>query len=134
MVFFMKQHKDLLVQRALEKADEAILSAEASIRDNFLSTAQNRVYYAIFYTVNALGYFYEFSSSKHSQYLSWFNKKFVYTEKVFEEKLFKIYKEAYENRQKSDYEYMWKPIKEDVISDLNEAKIFIGQIKKHLGN
>lgn len=126
------QHKDILIQRAFEKADEAIQSAESSIKEGFLSTAQNRIYYAIFYSVIALGYFYDFTSSKHSQYLSWFNKKFIYTDKVFDEKLFKIYKEAYENRQKSDYEFMWKPVEEDVKTDLNDAKLFISKIKEHL--
>ncbi|HBG48800.1 MAG TPA: hypothetical protein DDW90_04730 [Cyanobacteria bacterium UBA9971] len=128
----MTQHKDVLIKIAFEKADEAIKSAESSIKDGFLSTAQNRIYYAIFYSVVALGYFYEFSSSKHSPYLSWFNKKFIYTDKIFDEKLFKIYKEAYENRQKSDYEFMWKPVKEDIINDLNDSKFFINQIKIHL--
>jgi len=130
----MKQHKDILIKRAFEKADESIQSAESSIKDGFLSTAQNRIYYAIFYSVIALGYFYEFTSSKHSQYLSWFNKKFIYTDKVFDEKLFKIYKESYESRQKSDYEFTWKPDKEDVINDLGDSKFFIDQIKNHAGH
>lgn len=128
----MKQHKDILIQRAFEKVDEAISSAESSIKDGYLSTAQNRIYYAIFYSVVALGYHYDFTSSKHGQYLSWFNKKFIYTEKIFDEKLFKIFKEAYESRQKSDYEFTWKPIKDDVINDINDAKLFITQVKEHL--
>ena len=81
----MMQHKDVLIKIALEKADESIKSAESSIENEFLSTAQNRIYYAIFYSVIALGYFYDFSSSKHSPYLSWFNKKFIYTDKIFME-------------------------------------------------
>lgn len=128
----MTQHKDILIKIAFEKAEEAVDSAESSIKDGFLSTAQNRIYYAIFYSVLALGYFYDFTSSKHSPYLSWFNKKFVYTEKIFDEKLFKIYKEAYENRKKSDYEFTWKPVKEDVINDLNDAKFFISEVRKHI--
>lgn len=128
----MKQHKETLIQIAFEKTEEAIKSAESSITNDFLYTAQNRIYYAIFYSVVALGYFYDFTSSKHSQYLSWFNKKFVYTEKIFDENLFKIFKEAFENRQRSDYEFTWKPIKEEVLKDLEESKNFIAQIKAYL--
>jgi len=86
----------------------------------------------MFYAVVALGYFYNFTSYKHRQYLGWFNKKFVYTEKIFDEKLFKLYKEAYGNRQKSDYEFMWKPVKEDVLNDLNESIIFVETIRTHI--
>ena len=128
------QHKDILIKQAFEKSDEAIKSAESSIDNGFLSTAQNRLYYAVFYSVIALGYFYDFISSKHAQYLSWFNKKFVYNEKIFDEKLYKIYKEVFENRQKCDYEFTWKPVLEDLIKDLNDSKLFINLLKKHINN
>lgn len=132
MVFIMKLHKDILIQKAFEKSEEALKSAESSIKDNFLSTAQNRIYYAVFYSAVALGYFYDFTSSRQAQYLSWFNKKFIYSEKIFEEKLFKIFKEVFENRQRSDYEFTWKPLKDEVIKDLNDSRYFIDKIKLHL--
>lgn len=80
----------------------------------------------------ALGYFYDFQTSKHQQLLGWFNKKFIFEEKIFDETLFKIYKEAYENRQKCDYEFVWKPVKEDLLNDLKDAENFIMQIKKYI--
>lgn len=38
MGFFMMQHKNILINIAFQKADEAVESARASIKDGFLST------------------------------------------------------------------------------------------------
>ncbi|MHB8581552.1 MAG: HEPN domain-containing protein [Ignavibacteriaceae bacterium] len=68
-----------------------------------LSHAENRIYYSIFYIVSALAMQYNFSTSKHMELLGWFNKNFVFTGKVSIE-MKNIYKDAFENRQESDYE------------------------------
>ena len=70
--------RKLLVSRALEKSDEAMQTAKLNLDNDLLSSAQNRIYYGIFYAVNALAYKYEFITSKHGQLLSWFNKKFIH--------------------------------------------------------
>lgn len=101
----MKQHKDILINNAFKKGDEALVSAKLNIDNNLYTAAQNRIYYAIFYAVMALGYDRDFITSKHSQLLGWFNKNFIYETKIFGEDMFKIYKESYENRTKSDYQF-----------------------------
>lgn len=47
-----------------------------------LSTALNRLYYAIFYAVAALAQKFNFITSKHSQLLGWFNREFIKTGKL----------------------------------------------------
>ena len=43
----MMQYSDILIQRNIEKSDEAIAVAEESLANNRLTTALNRIYYAI---------------------------------------------------------------------------------------
>lgn len=74
----MKQHKDILVKLSFEKADEALRSAKLNIDNNLLTAAQNRIYYALFYSVLALGYSNGFVTGKHGQLLGWFNKVFIH--------------------------------------------------------
>lgn len=128
----MKQHKDVLIKNAFEKADEALACARLNIDNNLLNGGQNRIYYAIFYAVMALGYSKNFVTSKHSQLLGWFNKNFIYENKTFSEDMFKIYKESYENRTKSDYQFNWSPNKEDLLKDLEDAHNFVTTIKQYI--
>lgn len=124
--------RELLVSRALEKSDEAMQTAKLNLDNDLLSSAQNRIYYGIFYVVNALAYKYGFITSKHGQLLSWFNKKFIHEDKVFDKELFKIYKYNFDNRQKSDYDFIYQPVKEDVELSYQDGMYFIDVIKKYL--
>lgn len=128
----MKQDKKFLIENAVKKSQEAISSAESNYENKFYSTCQNRLYYAIFYAVTALAYKDEFITSKHSQLMSWFNKKYIYTEKIFTEQMLKIYKEAFTNRQKSDYDFMYEPDASEVYASIEETKYFVDEIKKYL--
>ena len=124
--------RELLVSRALEKSAEAMQTAKLNLDNDLLSSAQNRIYYGIFYAVNALAYKYGFITSKHGQLLSWFNKKFIHEDKVFDKELFKIYKYNFDNRQKSDYDFIYQPVKEDVELSYQDGMYFIDVIKKYL--
>lgn len=130
----MQPHKDILVTISLEKAEEALKVAENSVKDDNLYSAQNRVYYAIFYAVMALGYSNGFTASKHTELLGWFNRKMIHEDKVFPDEMSKIFKNAYENRRRSDYEITYKPNKEDLLDTLQEARSFIDIIKAHINN
>lgn len=128
----MEQHKKILIKNSFLKSYEALDDAKYAIDGNRLSTAQNRVYYAIFYSVIALGYINNFITSKHSQLLGWFNKKFVFEEKIFDAEIYKIYKAAYESRMKSDYEFTDKPEKKVINNSFEDAKIFVETIEKYI--
>lgn len=128
----MKQHKDILVKNSLLKSAEALDDARYAFDDNRYSNAQNRIYYAIFYSVMALGYLTGFVTAKHGQLLGWFNKKFIYEEKIFDSEMYAIYKTAYEYRMKSDYEFTWKPTKEKVSKSLEDARKFTEILGKYI--
>ena len=121
-----------LIDMAKRKSHEAIEAAELNFSSGHYETCQNRLYYAIFYIVSALAYKDNFITSKHSQLMGWFNKKYIYEEKVFDIKLFAIYKEAYTNRQKSDYDFAYIPDKDDIFALIEDVKLFVKEIQKFL--
>lgn len=128
----MDQHKAILISNALKKADESLDNAKNNISNNFLAGAQNRIYYAIFYTVLALGYLKGFTTGKHSELLGWFNKKFVYEDKTFDSNISKIYRNIYKQRMKFDYDVLEIPEKEDIEQNLNDTIIFINTVKEYI--
>jgi uncharacterized protein (UPF0332 family) len=109
------------------------LAAEDALKLGHLETAANRIYYSIFYAVSALAVKYSFKTSKHSQLRGWFNKKFVYEDKKFSADLSAIYNKTFAYREKSDYDIVFKPKKDEVKKLFSASKKFIKEIKKELG-
>ncbi len=124
-------HKEELIKLTLEKSDLAIKAAKDNINLDNLETAQNRIYYAIFYAVSALAYENDFITSKHKQLMGWFNKKFIHENKIFGENMFDIYKNSFSNRLKGDYEILFLTNKEDMVKSIEEAAFFVEEIKKY---
>lgn len=125
------QDNGIIIENWTYKSDEALIAAEKTLEVDLLSTAQNRLYYAIFYIVSALAKKHGFVTAKHSQLLGWFNKEFVKTQKLGTE-ISRIYTKSYEFRQKNDYTFEFKPNKEKLQEDLELAKNFISKIKQLL--
>lgn len=69
----------------------------------------------------ALGYKYDFVTSKHSKLMGWFNKKFIHKEHIFNEELYQICSKAFERKQKSDYDITYK-VTYDTVKNLIEKK------------
>jgi len=127
----MEEHeKELFIKISLEKSQEAWKIAKYSIENELWMTTLNRIYYAMFYVVTALGYKHDFKTSKHSALKIWFNKKFVNDEKIIEPELYSIYNTAFENRQESDYKMTYIANEKSVKTLFVEAKNFIEEISK----
>ena len=121
-----------IIKKLIRKSDDAFCSAVFNFKNEHFETCQNRLYYAIFYIVSSLAYKEKFTTSKHSQLMGWFNKKYIYEDKIFEEKMFAIYKEAFTNRQKSDYDFTYLPDKDEIFSMIEDVKNFINEIKCYM--
>ena len=67
------------------------------------NTCINRLYYACFYSVNALLIKHNLSSVKHSGVKSLFNREFV-NRKIVPVEISEIYNELFNLRHESDYE------------------------------
>jgi uncharacterized protein (UPF0332 family) len=127
----MKQHKKILAQIALNKSYEAIKTSCENI-DISLNTAQNRAYYAVFYVVSALAYLDDFVSKSHHYLHGQFNKRYIYENKVFDVSLIKIYTNLMKKRESSDYDFTYKPTKETVLKNIEDAKVFIEAVKPYI--
>ena len=122
------EHKEELIKYRLERCKSAIEEAKISIDMNKLHLAENRIYYAIYYVVSALSLKNDYSTSKHSSLQGWFNKNFVNTG-IISKELGKIYSNAFENRQESDYEDMVEFEIDDVKKDYENMLLFVENIE-----
>ncbi len=117
------------VRQAEESLDEAryLLAGSKSAR-----SVVNRAYYAMFYAVLALLVYEEFSSSKHSGVLSYFNRHFI-KGGVFDKSLGLWLGKAFELRQRVDYRERAEPAQEQATQVLDQAERFVKTVTAHLG-
>jgi len=125
----MKQEVVDLIKYRLEKARNTLLDAKKYIKDATSESVVNRIYYAMFYAVNALLMTKGFSSSKHAGVLGIFNREIV-NKGLLEKELGKFYSEMLDNRQEGDYKDFVKFDKEDVKVWLKKAEEFIDKVEK----
>ncbi len=97
------EYKEDLIRYRIKRSEGTIEEAELAIKNNKFPLAENRIYYSIFYIVSALALKYDFSTSKHSTLMGWFNQALVKTEKI-DVSFGKTYARAFEKRQKADYD------------------------------
>jgi len=116
------------VRQAEESLDEArfLLAGSKSAR-----SVINRAYYAMFYAVLALLVYEEFSSSKHSGVVSYFNRRFIKSG-VFDKSLGLWLGRAFELRQRVDYREQVEPAQEQATDVLDQADRFVRAVMAHL--
>lgn len=130
----MGKYDSQMLKLSLDKALEAIRGAEISFKNDIISMGLNRIYYAIFYSVTALAYYFGFTTSKHLQLLGWFNKKFIHQDKIFPQEMMEIYRAALLNRQEADYSFSnsLEFTAEQVIKSMSDCKFFVKQVFDNL--
>lgn len=114
--------RNQLIKHYVEKAEKIIEDVEFFIENEKFSVAVNQIYYSVFYILSALAIKYQFSSSKHTQLIGWFNKNFVKENKI-DRKYSQYIQEAFEKRMKGDYEILISFSESDV-NDLFKKNIF----------
>ena len=124
------EHKDIFISINIDKSNEALRIAEFAISENAVTTALNRIYYAVFYTVTALAVKHDFITSKHAQMMGWFNKKFIHEDKVFNKELSKIYDNIFQFRQRGDYTSEYPADIEKAKELLVDVKVFVETVRK----
>jgi hypothetical protein len=122
--------KDLSEYR-LKQAEEMLDAARSNFKIEQYKTALNRAYYAVFHAMRAVNILDGFDSSKHSGVIAYFNYNYLKTEKL-DKNLSKIIKSTYYLREKSDYDDFYIASKSEVETQLENAEIFLGEIKKYL--
>ena len=124
--------KDEIIKLRLGQAYEALSEAEILFRHGAYPGTFNRIYYAMFYAVQALAVKFDFKTSKHGQLIGWFNKEFIKTG-LMEPRLFELLRTAFDRRSDADYQVVRvEPVEEEVAQMLTDLRAFIVQIETFL--
>jgi len=127
----MPVDKDVLIKHRIERANETLSEAKTATQNGSYLLAANRIYYASFYAVSALGLKQGYSTSKHGQLLGWFNQYFI-KPKLIEKNYGEFYQNAFQMRQQSDYDDFVEFAKESIDEKIKLASEFIDRISKLL--
>lgn len=102
------------IQYRLESARKTLEAAKILAENGFWNSAVNRLYYALFYSVNALLYISDISVKKHSTVKTQFTLHYIKTGKLHK-KYGQLLTELFDWRQKGDYENIFEYDSESVM-------------------
>jgi uncharacterized protein (UPF0332 family) len=120
-----------LVEHRLEKSEEALRAAQSMFDQGMLIFAMNRIYYSMYYSVQALFALQGKSFSKHGQIKGFFNREYVKSGKLSKD-MGRLFNKAFEYRQKFDYVDFVTPDESMVAEYITKAQVFCDQIRKYV--
>ena len=123
----LSEEKIILSQTRLNIAKERIEFADEILALGDYKTVANRSYYAVFSAMRAVLALDGFDSKKHSRIIAEFRKNYLKTG-LLPKGLSSIIDELVEIRQGSDYDDFYVVSKSEVYEQLQNAKVFIGEI------
>lgn len=127
----LSEEKIILSQTRLNIAKERIEFADEILALGDYKTVANRSYYAVFSAMRAVLALDGFDSKKHSGIIAEFRKNYLKTG-LLPKGLSSIIDELVEIRQGSDYDDFYVVSKSEVYEQLQNAKVFIGEIENFL--
>ena len=126
-----QEEKITLLHYRLERANESLKAAQLMLEHDLYIPAMNRIYYSMFYAVQALLILNESAFSKHGQVKGFFNREYIKTG-IFPKTFGNLFNSVFEYRQKFDYVDLLIP-EEKLISDyIIEADVFITKISEFI--
>ena len=117
----------------IESAFNTYKAAKVLAENGFWNSAINRLYYSVFYAVNALLVRNEVFVQTHSGMRNQFSKLFIKTGK-FDKKYGKLLVQLYDWRQKGDYENLFDFTEETVNILFDPVKEMIETIELEIKN
>jgi len=121
------------VKYRIESARKTFQAAKVLSDNGFWNSAVNRLYYAVFYAVNALLVLNEIQTKSHSSTKSQFALHFVKSGR-FDKKYGRFLSELFDWRQKGDYENIFD-YNSDLVEQLFEPTLeMIELIEKEINN
>jgi uncharacterized protein (UPF0332 family) len=125
------EDRQTIVAYRLERAEESLQAARLLRENGMLIPAMNRIYYAMFYAVQAMLARDETAFSKHGQVKGYFNREYIKTH-IFPVEAGKLYNMVFEYRQKFDYVDLVTPDATAIDEYLRDATAFVQQIQAYL--
>ena len=119
------------VRNRIETAYKTFEAAKVLSENGFWNSAVNRLYYTIFYAVNAILVKNEIIAQSHSGVKSQFSLHFIKTGKL-DKKYGKLLAELYDWRQKGDYESLYEFDSESVLPLFDAVLEMLQAIEKEL--
>lgn len=127
------EERDEYVKYRIKSAHNTFDAAKVLAKNGFWNSAVNRLYYALFYAVNALLVLNEIQTKSHSATKSQFSLLFVKTGK-FDKKYGRLLSELFDWRQKSDYENIFDYDNESVMPLFEPVSEMIDLIEKEINS
>lgn len=125
------EEKEIYVNYRIEAAKRTFDAAKVLHENGFFNSAVNRLYYALFYAVNALLTKNDMLTKSHSSTKSQFSLYFVKTGK-FDKKHGVLLSELFDWRQKGDYENFFDYDSQIVESLFEPVLEMISEIEKEI--
>lgn len=119
------------VKYRIESAYKTYNAAKLLADNGYWNSAVNRLYYAVFYAVNALLVFNEIQTKSHSAIKQQLSFHFIKTGKLSKE-YGKLLDQLFDLRQKGDYDNFFEYSKEDVEPLFGPAEEMIKVLEKEI--
>ncbi len=125
------EHIEALISYRMERSRESIRAAEIMLENEMFAISMNRVYYSMFYAVQALLVLHKVSFSKHGQVKGYFNRELI-KKGIFSVDMGKLYNKVFEYRQKFDYVDFAVPDRDMVSEYIEKAGEFHARINEYI--
>lgn len=115
----------------IKRAERYLITAEILVKEGDYESSVSRIYYAMFFSVQALLLSKDLSYSSHKMTISAFGEHFVKTE-IFCKEMGKDFNKAFDRRQISDYYHDFIINKSEAEEFIVSGKSFVKKIKEYL--
>jgi uncharacterized protein (UPF0332 family) len=123
--------RDAYINNRIETAYKTFEAAKVLAENGFWNSSVNRLYYSVFYIVNAILVKNGIIAQSHSGTKSQFSLHFI-KNGMFDKKFGKLLAELYDWRQKGDYENLYEFDSESVLPLFDSVLEMIQTIEKEL--
>lgn len=126
------ENKEDLAKYRIDKAEETLKTAEVILKEiKDYTSANNRVYYAIFYAIRAVLALEEIDFKRHKDVIAYFNKNYINTE-IFPKKIGKKIAQAQRIREDSDYDDKYEPSAIKTEEQIETARELIALVQEYV--
>ena len=120
-----------LAKHRLETAEEKLEASKLLLAGELFKDSIGRSYYAIFSATRAVLALDSKDFSKHAGVIACYQKDYV-KEGIFDKQYSKIIMEAFQIRNKSDYDDYYVVLKSDAEEQLDKAELFYQEMKRYI--